>query len=79
MIFSGRKRKPSQQEKKVKIKRPRTSFNVDQLSILEAEFQQNPYLTESRRKTLALKLQLDQSQIKVEITYFFEMPHSRLI
>ena len=71
--FSGRKRKLSQHQKKVKIKRPRTSFNVDQLSILEGEFHQNPYLTESRRKTLAQNLQLDDSQIKARIIYYFRL------
>ena len=71
--FSGRKRKLSQHQKKVKIKRPRTSFNVDQLSILEGEFHQNPYLTESRRKTLAQNLQLDDSQIKARIIYNFPL------
>ena len=70
VYFSGRKRKLSQHQKKVKIKRPRTSFNVDQLSILEGEFHQNPYLTESRRKTLAQNLQLDDSQIKARIIYY---------
>ena len=46
---------------------------MDQLSILEGEFHQNPYLTESRRKTLAQTLQLDDSQIKARIIYNFPL------
>ena len=51
--------------RKVKIKRPRTSFNRDQLATLEKEFKSNPYLTELRRQNLAAKLNLQESQIKI--------------
>ena len=51
--------------RKVKIKRPRTSFNRDQLATLEKEFLANPYLTEARRQNLANALNLQESQIKI--------------
>ena len=51
--------------RKVKIKRPRTSFNRDQLATLEKEFADNPYLTEARRQNLAQSLDLQESQIKI--------------
>ena len=51
--------------RKVKIKRPRTSFNRDQLATLEKEFADNPYLTEARRQNLAKTLDLQESQIKI--------------
>ena len=52
---------------------------MDQLSILEGEFHQNPYLTESRRKTLAQTLQLDDSQIKARIIYNFPLIEKKII
>ena len=51
---------------------------MDQLSILEGEFHQNPYLTESRRKTLAQTLQLDDSQIKARIIYNFPLIEKKI-
>jgi len=59
---SGRRKRKLQ---KVKIKRPRTSFNTTQLAILSQEFTANPYLNEDRRKCLAAKLCLEEAQIKI--------------
>jgi regulatory protein PHO2 len=50
---------------KKSTKRPRTSFNEGQLSILDTEFNQSPYLNEERRTKLARKLDLGESQIKI--------------
>ena len=58
----GRRKRKLQ---KVKIKRPRTSFNTTQLTILSQEFTANPYLNEDRRKYLATKLSLEEAQIKI--------------
>ncbi|XP_061746520.1 homeobox protein engrailed-1-B-like [Nerophis ophidion] len=46
-------------------KRPRTAFTAEQLLRLRAEFQNNRYLTEQRRKNLAEDLGLNESQIKI--------------
>ncbi|XP_061925669.1 homeobox protein engrailed-2b-like [Entelurus aequoreus] len=46
-------------------KRPRTAFTAEQLLRLRAEFQNNRYLTEQRRKNLAKDLGLNESQIKI--------------
>ncbi|KAM8850480.1 homeobox protein engrailed-2b-like [Spinachia spinachia] len=46
-------------------KRPRTAFTVEQLHRLKTEFQNNRYLTEQRRQSLALDLGLNESQIKI--------------
>lgn len=46
-------------------KRPRTAFSSDQLSRLKREFEENRYLTEERRKNLALELGLNENQIKI--------------
>ena len=62
LILPGRRKRKLQ---KVKIKRPRTSFNTTQLAILSQEFTANPYLNEDRRKCLAAKLCLEEAQIKI--------------
>ena len=64
VLLPGRRRR-RKLGRKVKIKRPRTSFNRDQLAILEKEFAANPYLTEARRQNLAQSLELQESQIKI--------------
>ncbi|XP_030016992.1 homeobox protein engrailed-2b-like [Sphaeramia orbicularis] len=46
-------------------KRPRTAFTAEQLHRLKTEFQNNRYLTEQRRQTLARDLGLNESQIKI--------------
>lgn len=46
-------------------KRPRTTFSDSQLSILEKEFQKNPYLVGKDRTRLAASLDLTETQIKV--------------
>ncbi|XP_062862522.1 homeobox protein engrailed-1a [Trichomycterus rosablanca] len=46
-------------------KRPRTAFTAEQLQRLKAEFQLNRYITEQRRQSLALELNLNESQIKI--------------
>ncbi len=66
-IFSGKRSKTQRKTGKSsnKKKRPRTSFSNDQLSKLADEFDRNPYLNEDRRKDLAAKLDLGESQIKI--------------
>ena len=64
VLLPGRRRR-RKLGRKVKIKRPRTSFNRDQLATLEKEFADNPYLTEARRQNLAKTLDLQESQIKI--------------
>ncbi|XP_019961499.2 homeobox protein engrailed-2b [Paralichthys olivaceus] len=46
-------------------KRPRTAFTAEQLHRLKSEFQNNRYLTEQRRQSLAQALGLNESQIKI--------------
>ncbi|CAK6974257.1 homeobox protein engrailed-2b [Scomber scombrus] len=46
-------------------KRPRTAFTAEQLQRLKTEFQNNRYLTEQRRQSLARELGLNESQIKI--------------
>ncbi|KAM7401430.1 hypothetical protein PAMA_005569 [Pampus argenteus] len=46
-------------------KRPRTAFTTEQLHRLKTEFQNNRYLTEQRRQSLAGELGLNESQIKI--------------
>ena len=46
-------------------KRPRTAFSADQLGRLKKEFDDNRYLTEERRRSLALELGLNENQIKI--------------
>ena len=52
-------------EKKPDEKRPRTAFTNEQLARLKKEFEDNRYLTESRRQDLAKELGLNESQIKI--------------
>jgi len=46
-------------------KRPRTAFSSDQLGRLKKEFEDNRYLTEERRRNLAVELGLNENQIKI--------------
>ncbi|XP_071826134.1 homeobox protein engrailed-1-B-like [Apostichopus japonicus] len=46
-------------------KRPRTAFSAPQLQRLRQEFQVCNYLTEERRRSLAMELNLSESQIKI--------------
>ncbi|XP_012939697.1 homeobox protein engrailed [Aplysia californica] len=58
-----RSRKPKRRAQEEK--RPRTAFTSDQLQRLKREFDDCRYLTESRRKSLAVELGLSESQIKI--------------
>ncbi|KAK3607934.1 hypothetical protein CHS0354_006527 [Potamilus streckersoni] len=60
-----RSRKVRRKEKKQEDKRPRTAFTNDQLLKLKSEFDACQYLTEQRRRDLAVKLSLTESQIKI--------------
>ncbi len=53
------------ESKSPKDKRPRTAFNAEQLGRLRREFEENRYLTEERRRTLANELGLNENQIKI--------------
>lgn len=67
-IFPGprsRKMKKKDEEKKADEKRPRTAFTNEQLARLKKEFDENRYLTETRRQELARELKLNESQIKI--------------
>ena len=44
-------------------KRPRTIFSAFQLSVLEKEFEKNPYLVGEERTKLAEKLELRDAQV----------------
>ncbi|KAK6182881.1 hypothetical protein SNE40_010465 [Patella caerulea] len=46
-------------------KRPRAAFTSEQLQKLKVEFDDCRYLTENRRKDLAIRLNLTESQIKI--------------
>eukprot|EP00095_Tigriopus_kingsejongensis_P006133 snap_masked-scaffold98_size375582-processed-gene-2.17 protein:Tk06133 transcript:snap_masked-scaffold98_size375582-processed-gene-2.17-mRNA-1 annotation:"segmentation polarity homeobox protein engrailed" len=46
-------------------KRPRTAFSSEQLARLRKEFDENRYLNEDRRKSLAAELGLNETQIKI--------------
>ena len=46
-------------------KRPRTAFSSEQLARLRKEFEDNRYLNEDRRKSLANELGLNETQIKI--------------
>lgn len=54
-----------QQLQQQEDKRPRTAFTNDQLQRLKKEFEDCRYLTEQRRKELALSLSLTEAQIKI--------------
>ncbi|XP_053568928.1 homeobox protein engrailed-2 [Bombina bombina] len=60
-----RSRKPKKKNMSKEDKRPRTAFTAEQLQRLKAEFQNNRYLTEQRRQSLAQELNLNESQIKI--------------
>ncbi|KAK7482093.1 hypothetical protein BaRGS_00026677, partial [Batillaria attramentaria] len=59
-----RYRKPRQNKASTE-KRPRTAFSSSQLHRLRTEFQDCPYLSETRRMTLARELGLTESQVKI--------------
>ena len=46
-------------------KRPRIAFTNEQLSSLKREFDENRYLTEERRASLAQQLDLTDAQVKI--------------
>ena len=46
-------------------KRPRTAFSSEQLARLRKEFEDNRYLNEDRRRSLATELGLNETQIKI--------------
>ncbi|ESO87770.1 hypothetical protein LOTGIDRAFT_219968 [Lottia gigantea] len=46
-------------------KRPRVAFTNEQLEKLKVEFEECRYLTEARRRDLAIRLHLSESQIKI--------------
>ncbi|XP_030643070.1 homeobox protein engrailed-1a [Chanos chanos] len=58
-------RKLKKKKSSTEDKRPRTAFTAEQLQRLKTEFQANRYITEQRRQTLALELNLNESQIKI--------------
>ncbi|KAF7280166.1 segmentation polarity homeobox protein engrailed-like [Rhynchophorus ferrugineus] len=60
---SRRIKKP--QQAKTEDKRPRTAFSSAQLARLKQEFNENRYLTESRRQKLSSELGLNEAQIKI--------------
>lgn len=54
-------------------KRPRTTFTTQQLQILEMEFQQNHFITEIKRKSLAEILNLTQTQVIQIVQIYFTL------
>lgn len=65
-LFLGpRCRKPRKKTEKQDDKRPRTAFSTAQLQRLRQEFDDNHYLSEQRRQTLAGELNLNESQVKI--------------
>ncbi|CAG9762270.1 unnamed protein product [Ceutorhynchus assimilis] len=62
---SRRMKKPTPSSKAAEDKRPRTAFSSAQLARLKAEFNENRYLTESRRQKLSAELGLNEAQIKI--------------
>ncbi|XP_071103145.1 homeobox protein engrailed-1-B-like [Haliotis cracherodii] len=58
-------RKPRKKTEKQDDKRPRTAFSTAQLQRLRQEFDDNHYLSEQRRQTLAGELNLNESQVKI--------------
>ncbi|KAL1513991.1 hypothetical protein ABEB36_003322 [Hypothenemus hampei] len=61
----SRRIKKSPSTSKSEDKRPRTAFSSAQLARLKAEFNENRYLTESRRQKLSSELGLNEAQIKI--------------
>lgn len=43
----------------------RTNFDSVQLTCLESEFQENPYLLNSRKKHISAQLQIDEKKVKI--------------
>ncbi|XP_030759522.1 segmentation polarity homeobox protein engrailed-like [Sitophilus oryzae] len=62
---SRRIKKPATQTKSTEDKRPRTAFSSAQLARLKQEFNENRYLTETRRQKLSSELGLNEAQIKI--------------
>ncbi|XP_076455698.1 uncharacterized protein LOC143290244 [Babylonia areolata] len=62
---SGPRYRKPRQTKSSADKRPRTAFSTAQLQRLRSEFQDCPYLTETRRISLATDLGLSESQVKI--------------
>ena len=59
------RKKAAAEEVSAADKRPRTAFSSDQLQRLKDEFTANRYLTEERRRALAVELGLNDNQIKI--------------
>ena len=59
------RKKAASEELSAADKRPRTAFSSDQLQRLKDEFTANRYLTEERRRALAVELGLNDNQIKI--------------
>ena len=62
------KRKASESPKSAEAsaeKKPRTTFNAEQLERLQREFLASQYLTEERRKNLCSELGLNEAQLKI--------------
>ncbi|XP_067686069.1 homeobox protein engrailed-1-B-like [Haliotis asinina] len=62
---SRKAKKREKHQEQQEDKRPRTAFTNDQLQRLKKEFDDCRYLTEQRRKDLALSLSLTEAQIKI--------------
>ena len=45
-------------------KRPRTTFTERQLHVLERQFEDNHFISEARRQTLAMELGLTETQVR---------------
>ncbi|XP_077077586.1 homeobox protein engrailed-1a [Siphateles boraxobius] len=60
-----RTRKLKKQHCSSEDKRGRTAFTAEQLQRLKSEFQESRYISEQRRRALALELGLNDAQIKV--------------
>ena len=51
-------------------RRQRTAFSYEQLVALENKFKQTRYLSVCERLSLALSLQLTETQVKIWLSYF---------